>query len=50
MDGLGDSLDVKGGIKDSLKMTSPGHIFAIDGAESLERATLFLRSRECLLG
>lgn len=49
MDGLGDCLDEKGGIKDSLKMMSPGHIFAIDGAESLERATLFLRSRECLL-
>lgn len=49
VDGLGDSLDVKGGIKGSLKMMSPGHIFATDGAEGLERATLLLRSRECLL-
>lgn len=37
-----DSLDVRGGIKDRLKMITPGHIYAVDGDENLERGSCFV--------
>lgn len=39
---LDDSLDVRGGIKYSLKMMTPGHIYAVAGDESLESGTCFV--------
>ena len=42
---LDDSLDVRGGIKDRLKMITPGHIYAVDGDESLERGSCFVLNK-----